>query len=51
MAPPTTDAELRRFMERSLEKLNAPFHLFTPPEVVEIVFLTRDQNAAALTKL
>ena len=43
------DAELRAFMERNIEQLSSPFHLFTKPEVIDIVFLLRDDNTAALT--
>lgn len=45
------DTDVRGLMERTLEKLSGPFHLFTRPEVIEIVFLMRDENADALTKL
>jgi hypothetical protein len=43
------DAELRTLMERSIDQLSSPFHLFTKPEVIDIVFFLRDENDAALT--
>ncbi|AYG03416.1 DNA-binding protein [Gryllotalpicola protaetiae] len=45
------DAELRALMERSIEQFSSPFHLFTKPEVIDIVFFLRDENTAALTKV
>jgi len=46
-----TDEELRAVLLDRMSKLSAPFHLFTPEECVDIVFMENRQDEEALTKI
>lgn len=46
-----SDEEVRLMLQERMEKTYVPFHLFEIDECVQIVFLERDQDIAALTQL